>query len=593
MPESTSSDTTSNSAHAAPHISSENRGVPLTPGAPVSFRPRRAAFWLFAVVFFFNMLTSSREKAWGDAHGMWDVAVNLLAKQSLAIDLRWPEDIPPGRDGKYYCISPFGPSLVHVPGAFVASVAKRYAPVQYGLLLPLCVHLAPAALGAGACALLFLLCITLGTRPRSATLAALMCAAATSTWVYSRYPYSEAVQLFGFTWLALATMRAHATLHGGVAYAGSAPEAPGSARDLGMDSRLLLRAGLHWGASASFLLNAKYVLAVAIAGAALSLAWASRKHPARLARFAVGAALTGGFGVAVALWYNWARWGSVTASGYEAYLGAFFGGSFFDGAWGMLFSPNKSIFLYAPPLVLAVFGLPWLVRQRPEFGQFLAVALLPVFGIYCTYRSWSGDYAWGPRFIVWAVPVMCVGIAGAYEGFLAEWQRRWRRALIASVIASGCSVSALGAGLYWDHFIRISQQAKEQWLGKPNRAGAYVAEAGRGHCDSCFEDTYQILWTPAFSPIKGHAWLLTALWNKDSAEQALQYAPWRRYSVLPLNIASSFARARFDWWGQLWRVDFPHTANLGVLVLVMFAGGLVTAAVMLRRSVALPRAPAP
>src|SRR5689334_17294378 len=101
------------------------------------------------------MLSSSREPAWGDAHGMWEVAEQLVAHGSIAIATRWPDDIPPGRGGKYYGIAPIGPSLVHVPGAAIAAAARAVAPSYDPLVRRLATHLAPAALGALACVLFF------------------------------------------------------------------------------------------------------------------------------------------------------------------------------------------------------------------------------------------------------------------------------------------------------------------------------------------------------------------------------------------------------------------------------------------------------
>ena len=421
---------------------------------------------IFIAVFSWNLLTQSREPAWGDSHGMWEVADRLVAHGSIDIPTRWPEDIPAGRDGKYYGIAPIGPSLVHVPGAALLAESHAMAPAQDALVRPLATHLAPAALGALACVLLFGLLRDLGYKARTASRAAAILAVATTTWVYARYPYSEILQLACFLGTFRAVLRAC--------------ETPGR------------RSGLALGVWAGCLLDAKYVFATPIVGGALLIAWVLRKRRAELVRVLGWATASGAPFLALALVYNWARWGDVTRTGYEPYLDAFFGGSLLDGAWGMLLSPNKSALLFSPPLVLAIAGWPAVIRAHRRVGLALLAMVLPTFLIYCTYRSWSGDYAWGPRFFVWAVPVLLVGIAPVLEGGdHAPAPLRYcggrRRG------ASACRL--LGNALYWDHFIRIAIEAKNQWLGNPNRKGSYVAERGRGHCDSCFEDTYEILWT--------------------------------------------------------------------------------------------------
>jgi hypothetical protein len=261
------------------------------------------------------------------------------------------------------------------------------------------------------------------------------------------------------------------------------------------------------------------------------------------------------------------------ARGYEPYLDAYFGGSLFDGAWGMLASPNKSALLYSPPLVLAAVAFPAAIRAVPRLGLAMLAMVVPVLAIYCTYRSWSGDYAWGPRFFVWATPVLLVPIAW----FLDAATTRLRKAIVIAVVALGLGVQLLGNALYWDHFIRIAIEAKNQWLGQPDRSGSYVAARGRGHCDSCFEDTYELLWTPAFQPIRGHWWLVRSLARGDTADEAQRDAPWRTYTSLPVQIAPSYGRARIDWWGLIWLVDAPRTRALGLAVSAGLAGALAWA----------------
>src|SRR6185295_10033866 len=146
-----------------------------------------------------------------------------------------------------------------------------------------------------------------------------------------------------------------------------------------------------------------------------------------------------------------------------------------------------------------------------------------------------------------AVPVVLVPLAW----FVDRSAARWRRAIVAAVVAAGVAVQLLGSSLYWDHFIRLAIDTKNQWLGQPNRSGSYIAEHGRGHCDSCFEDTYELLWTPAFQPIRGNWWLIRSLARGDDGHSAQDDAPWRGYTSLEVNLSANFGRARIDWWGLL------------------------------------------
>jgi hypothetical protein len=497
----------------------------------------KPALGIWIAVFAFYMLTSSREPAWGDAHPMWEVAESLVDHGHISIKTRWPDDIPLGADHKVYGIAPIGPALMHLPGAVVAALGHRFAPTQELLYRPLATHLGPSSIGALAAVVFFLLLGDLGIRRRTASTCTAILVLATTTWVYAHYPYSEILQLATFLGLFRATLR--------VANDPSKREA------------------LWWGAWAGMALNSKYVFALAIVGAAIVVGWTLRTRREALKRVVGWAAVTATPCVIVALAYNYARWDDVTATGYGPYLGAFFGGSIFDGAWGMLASPNKSALLYSPPLVLAALGAPAAFRAVPRLGVAMLAMCVPTFLVYCTYRSWSGDYAWGPRFFVWLVPVLLVPMA-----WFVDHMGRWRRAFVAAVVAAGICVQLLGISLYWDHYIRIAIATKNQWLGNPNRKGSYIAERGRGHCDSCFEDTYELTWTPAFQPIRGQWWLLKSLARGDDAASAQADAPWRTYTSLPLDLAKDWDRTRLDWWVMLWWKDAPATQTAGIAILI-------------------------
>jgi hypothetical protein len=76
---------------------------------------------------------------------------------------------------------------------------------------------------------------------------------------------------------------------------------------------------------------------------------------------------------------------------------------FHTGVPGALFQPEKSIFLFDPLLVLAIFLLAGLwKRLTPEVRAYGAASLLLLLGYICFYARytfWSGDFAWGDRYV--------------------------------------------------------------------------------------------------------------------------------------------------------------------------------------------------
>ncbi len=80
---------------------------------------------------------------------------------------------------------------------------------------------------------------------------------------------------------------------------------------------------------------------------------------------------------------------------------------FHVGFLGALFKPEKSIFLFDPLLVLTIVlaVVAW-KHFRPDVRAYLIMAFLLVLGyisFYARYTVWSGDFAWGDRYVSTAV----------------------------------------------------------------------------------------------------------------------------------------------------------------------------------------------
>jgi len=73
------------------------------------------------------------------------------------------------------------------------------------------------------------------------------------------------------------------------------------------------------------------------------------------------------------------------------------------GFLGALFAPEKSIFLFDPLLILTIViaALAW-KRFSPEIRAYLIAGfllLLAYISFYARYTAWSGDFAWGDRYV--------------------------------------------------------------------------------------------------------------------------------------------------------------------------------------------------
>jgi hypothetical protein len=83
---------------------------------------------------------------------------------------------------------------------------------------------------------------------------------------------------------------------------------------------------------------------------------------------------------------------------------------FHIGFFGALFKPEKSIFLFDPLLILAVILCAVASRRfRPEIRAYLiafGALLLGYICFYATFTDWSGDYAWGDRYVSTAAQIV-------------------------------------------------------------------------------------------------------------------------------------------------------------------------------------------
>jgi hypothetical protein len=107
---------------------------------------------------------------------------------------------------------------------------------------------------------------------------------------------------------------------------------------------------------------------------------------------------------------------------------------FHVGVLGALFQPEKSIFLFDPLLVLVIFLLALLwKRLTPEvraYGVTSLLLLLCYICFYARYTFWSGDFAWGDRYVSTAVELVtlvAVPLLMRYREVLGKtiWRLGW------------------------------------------------------------------------------------------------------------------------------------------------------------------------
>jgi hypothetical protein len=112
---------------------------------------------------------------------------------------------------------------------------------------------------------------------------------------------------------------------------------------------------------------------------------------------------------------------------------------FHVGVLGALFKPEKSIFLFDPLLVLAIVLLILLWKHlSPEvraYGLTSLLLLVAYISFYARYTYWSGDFAWGDRYVSTSVELaafLAVPLLLRYREYLSVWIWRGGIVLIAA-----------------------------------------------------------------------------------------------------------------------------------------------------------------
>lgn len=130
-----------------------------------------------------------------------------------------------------------------------------------------------------------------------------------------------------------------------------------------------------------------------------------------------------------------------------------------EGAVGMLVSPSRGLFVYAPFLIVGVAALVAAWRERVTYGDLgdravllraMTLVLLANVVLFALHEEWWGGWAYGNRYLSDLAPVYVLAVAHAWDRWLGT---AWRRAAFAGAVGWAVLLEALGAAyqyFYWD-----------------------------------------------------------------------------------------------------------------------------------------------
>jgi hypothetical protein len=348
------------------------------------------------------------------------------------------------------------------------------------------------ALVTAATAWLVYACILrLGYGSKVGALAAAGYGLGTMAWPYARYFFSEPLAALGLTaglWGLLAAAQTGRVRYASLAGAG-----------LGLALLAKISNGLTWP------LFLGYGLLMAWRQQKMVAAGVQRRSVALGAAFLLPMAAAGLSLVA----YNLVRTGNVLDMGYGA--NETFSTPLWRGLAGLLLSPGKSLFLYSPVLLAALFGIPALLRRDRATGL-LSLGVVMVYPLFfARWFIWDGGWCWGPRFLVPVLPFLSLFLAPVIELGLGP----------SGPVVKGL-LAALGVLSAWVQTLGV--------LVDFNRYLLILADKGTDLSPSL------VHFQPQLSPLLGHlALLLTGIWDLAWLPDVAAGVDWPRL-LAPLTL---------------------------------------------------------
>ena len=398
-----------------------------------SDKPLSLALFLFLLSVY--LLTFSGSLHSSDGQAMFSVSESLVRRGAYDINqIRWMglQQGTFGPDGDLYCRKGLGTSLVALPLAWLGLLVPTWGMIQAAMLLNVVVTALTGTL-------VFVYVRRLGYSSATACASALVFGLGTIAWPYAKYFFSE--PLTGISLLA-------------AAYFTLQPGLPQGERSSWL--RFML-AGFSLGlAIATRFANAALVpiyailLAVHLLRAAGITRWSAIRSTPSLLITATWRGLLA-FAVPLAIWaavlaeYNYVRFGNPLTTGYLAEES--FSGPWITGILGLLVSPGKGLLVFCPVLVAVLPSLPAFVRRHPLHATLTALVAAAYVLLYGKWFMWHGGFAWGPRFLLPIIPLLCVAMAPLLE----RLKGRLRVAFWA-LFAVSAAIQVLGLSVDFVHY---------------------------------------------------------------------------------------------------------------------------------------------
>lgn len=132
-------------------------------------------------------------------------------------------------------------------------------------------------------------------------------------------------------------------------------------------------------------------------------------------------------------------------------------GNLLNGIVGLLVAPDKSIFIYSPPLLLFLPAIIVFFSKHKVEALFLVANILVFFLIAAARLDWDGGTWWGPRYLVPLTPLFILPIGILLESKDRGQKRFWKTMLIILALL-GFAAQCIGAFVSNRVYLDITNQ---------------------------------------------------------------------------------------------------------------------------------------
>ncbi len=443
----------------------------------------------------------------------------------------------PNKNGNGTTAAPIGTLLLFLPGYVAGRIVSTPFPAESREAVLRLVYLsANSVMTALTGGLLYLLCRSLRASRRSAALLALAFGVGTWAWPHSQTDFSEpgtALMLTAATLAAVHWWRAPT----------------------------LRKAALVGALAGSVVLTRSSTMLFVPVFLVVGLAFTQPEGAPSRVRQTI-AFLVGGIIPALLFAVNaYIRFGSVLDNGYSNMS---YATPIYEGFFGLFLSPGKGLLWYAPVCIVSFFALRRSFIASRRYVLFVAGIVVAHLAVYARFQIWSGENAYGPRYLIPVLPLFVALLAPVIDS-----GREWFRGVKVAAAIGFLVPALLGStmyfnGVYWDQALAVTHNMDSTETLTPVQQ--YVA------------------WDfqPRSSPLILHVRSIPDLFNNT-----IDRLQGQDGGITPLPVPYD---ERIHWYGRsveldMWWAWWPTTGTSpwAYLFLLVPAGALIAAVLLLKK----------